>query len=372
MEAAAEAGRLLVINAGSSSLKFKVRREVPDQRGRTTAPGTRPAPRPARGHGPARPAPRLVAVLGGAAGGGARRPDRAHRRCRQQHALGEAGAARRQRAEVGRQDAHHQPHVGAGEAHPLPRRQRQQQHRAGGGRRAGGREGAGGGRARGGQGAATLRAHSPGRLPAPRSPTPRRPRRAAGRRDRPPHRPRPRHRQRGRHRRRRHKKDRAGGRAAPDWAPSPRRRGGGQPAPPARPAAVEPALPPTPHSCTAQRAPLAPPPPRPHPTCRCQASALAPLHNPPGLAGISAAQNVFGPMVPQVGFAWGWGCRSSGPRCARGLSQGLRVRQPAAAARLAPRRGAPPPARPPQVAVFDTAFHQTLPPHAYMYALPLE
>lgn len=25
-----------------------------------------------------------------------------------------------------------------------------------------------------------------------------------------------------------------------------------------------------------------------------------------------------------------------------------------------------------QVAVFDTAFHQTMPPHAYMYALPYE
>ena len=50
---------------------------------------------------------------------------------------------------------------------------------------------------------------------------------------------------------------------------------------------------------------------------------LAPLHNPPGLAGISASQQVFGSMVPQV-------------------------------------------------AVFDTAFHQTLPPHAFMYALPLE
>jgi acetate kinase len=54
-----------------------------------------------------------------------------------------------------------------------------------------------------------------------------------------------------------------------------------------------------------------------------QASTLAPLHNPPGLAGIAAAKKVFGPAVPQV-------------------------------------------------AVFDTAFHQTLPPHAYMYALPLE
>ncbi|KAI8466299.1 MAG: acetate kinase [Monoraphidium minutum] len=54
-----------------------------------------------------------------------------------------------------------------------------------------------------------------------------------------------------------------------------------------------------------------------------QAATLAPLHNPPGLAGISAAQAVFGSAVPQV-------------------------------------------------AVFDTAFHQTLPPHAYMYALPLD
>ncbi|GBF90589.1 acetate kinase [Raphidocelis subcapitata] len=54
-----------------------------------------------------------------------------------------------------------------------------------------------------------------------------------------------------------------------------------------------------------------------------KAAALAPLHNPPGLAGIAAAQKVFGPAVPHV-------------------------------------------------AVFDTAFHQTLPPHAYMYALPME
>lgn len=54
-----------------------------------------------------------------------------------------------------------------------------------------------------------------------------------------------------------------------------------------------------------------------------QASTLAPLHNPPGLAGISASQKVFGMLVPQV-------------------------------------------------AVFDTAFHQTLPPKAYMYALPMD
>ncbi|SHE63774.1 acetate kinase [Microbulbifer donghaiensis] len=47
---------------------------------------------------------------------------------------------------------------------------------------------------------------------------------------------------------------------------------------------------------------------------------LAPLHNPPGLLGIHAAINAF----PEL----------------------------------------------PQVAVFDTAFHQTLPRHAYLYALP--
>lgn len=49
-------------------------------------------------------------------------------------------------------------------------------------------------------------------------------------------------------------------------------------------------------------------------------SALAPLHNPANLAGITAARRLF-PQLPQVG-------------------------------------------------VFDTAFHQSLPPHAYRYALP--
>jgi len=48
---------------------------------------------------------------------------------------------------------------------------------------------------------------------------------------------------------------------------------------------------------------------------------LAPLHNPNNVRGILAAQKVFGPSVPQV-------------------------------------------------AVFDTAFHQTIPEHAYLYALP--
>ncbi|MGJ8639333.1 MAG: acetate/propionate family kinase [Opitutaceae bacterium] len=51
---------------------------------------------------------------------------------------------------------------------------------------------------------------------------------------------------------------------------------------------------------------------------RC--AALAPLHNPASIAGIRAAQKVF-PDLPQVG-------------------------------------------------VFDTAFHQTIPKHAYMYAVP--
>ncbi|HVJ50571.1 acetate kinase [Desulfitobacterium sp.] len=49
---------------------------------------------------------------------------------------------------------------------------------------------------------------------------------------------------------------------------------------------------------------------------------LAPLHNPPNIAGIEACQN----LMPGV----------------------------------------------PQVAVFDTAFHQTMPPYAYLYGLPYE
>ncbi len=52
-------------------------------------------------------------------------------------------------------------------------------------------------------------------------------------------------------------------------------------------------------------------------------SPLAPLHNPAGILGIEAAQKVFGKDVPQV-------------------------------------------------AVFDTAFHSTMPPKAYMYAIPYE
>jgi acetate kinase len=50
---------------------------------------------------------------------------------------------------------------------------------------------------------------------------------------------------------------------------------------------------------------------------------LAPLHNPTNLKGISAARDVFGTGLPQV-------------------------------------------------AVFDTAFHQTLPEHAFLYALPYQ
>ncbi len=50
---------------------------------------------------------------------------------------------------------------------------------------------------------------------------------------------------------------------------------------------------------------------------------LAPLHNPANIKGINAAREVFGKGLPQVG-------------------------------------------------VFDTAFHQTLPAHAYLYALPYQ
>jgi acetate kinase len=50
---------------------------------------------------------------------------------------------------------------------------------------------------------------------------------------------------------------------------------------------------------------------------------LAPLHNPANIKGIVAAREVFGPGIPEV-------------------------------------------------AVFDTAFHQTLPDHAYLYALPYQ
>ncbi len=52
-------------------------------------------------------------------------------------------------------------------------------------------------------------------------------------------------------------------------------------------------------------------------------SPLAPLHNPAGILGIEAARKVFGLDIPQV-------------------------------------------------AVFDTAFHSTMPPKAYMYAIPYE
>ena len=53
-----------------------------------------------------------------------------------------------------------------------------------------------------------------------------------------------------------------------------------------------------------------------------ECSALAPLHNPPNLAGIEACEQIF-----------------------KGV---------------------------PQVAVFDTAFHQTMPEHVYLYGLPYE
>lgn len=51
-----------------------------------------------------------------------------------------------------------------------------------------------------------------------------------------------------------------------------------------------------------------------------QASALAPLHNPPGLQGIEAAMKVFG-GVPQVG----WGCFCIIVCCRRGSSEVCRA-----------------------------------------------
>jgi acetate kinase len=63
-----------------------------------------------------------------------------------------------------------------------------------------------------------------------------------------------------------------------------------------------------------------------HPEVEAQIEAtidLAPLHNPANLRGVEAARAVLGAGVPQV-------------------------------------------------AVFDTAFHQTLPPHAYLYAIPYQ
>lgn len=54
-----------------------------------------------------------------------------------------------------------------------------------------------------------------------------------------------------------------------------------------------------------------------------QAAVLAPLHNPPGIQGIQAARTTFGLDTPQV-------------------------------------------------AVFDTAYHQTMPAHAFMYGLPYD
>lgn len=53
-----------------------------------------------------------------------------------------------------------------------------------------------------------------------------------------------------------------------------------------------------------------------------ECAAVAPLHNPPNIIGIEAARELL-PDVPMVG-------------------------------------------------VFDTAFHQTMPKHAYMYGLPYE
>ena len=94
-----------------------------------------------------------------------------------------------------------------------------------------------------------------------------------------------------------------------------------------------------------------------------KASDLAPLHNPPNLQGIAAAQKIF-PGVPQASRPRAW-ARQRRPRARPG-------HQRAARSRAETHFGRPDPAMHVQVAVFDTAFHQTMPPESYMYALPYE
>eukprot|EP00887_Chlorella_sp_A99_P006076 scaffold22.g6076.t1 len=64
---------------------------------------------------------------------------------------------------------------------------------------------------------------------------------------------------------------------------------------------------------------------------------LAPLHNPPNIQGIDAAFNTFASAPQAGGVRWRGRWRVVGA-----------------------------------VAIFDTAFHQTMPPAAFMYALPYE
>ena len=96
------------------------------------------------------------------------------------------------------------------------------------------------------------------------------------------------------------------------------------------------------------------------------AAVLAPLHNAAGLQGIQAAQEVFGDAIPQV-----WPAVRVQRRGAqfRHGEEGGRSFTGYGERDYCVTRGLPTSS---QVAVFDTAFHQTMPAHAFMYGLPYE
>ena len=109
------------------------------------------------------------------------------------------------------------------------------------------------------------------------------------------------------------------------------------------------------------------------------AAVLAPLHNAAGLQGIQAAQEVFGDAIPQVWPAV-WAQRR-GAQCRHGEEGGRHVRHGEEGGQSLIRcgerdycvtRDLPHLPTSSQVAVFDTAFHQTMPAHAFMYGLPYE
>lgn len=97
-----------------------------------------------------------------------------------------------------------------------------------------------------------------------------------------------------------------------------------------------------------------------------EAAVLAPLHNPPGLQGIDAAEKVF-MGVPQVRAMLHLealllhSLKGVAVNITALLGQTHLLPCTFLLIRLAP-----------QVAVFDTAFHQTMPPHAFMYGLPYD
>ncbi len=115
-----------------------------------------------------------------------------------------------------------------------------------------------------------------------------------------------------------------------------------------------------------------------------KAATLAPLHNPPGLQGVHAAKSVF-KGVPQVRDVQ-QSLPSLDQKCCIVAAAGAVLPLCLSPLQFAPRihcirrmhrSAACAPLRMTtccltQVGVFDTAFHQTMPPHAYMYGLPYE